>query len=60
MAPVLHRGSPAMRGCKHTPCPKGYLGWHSWAEKKSKTHQQTRCPNCGLYAVWVKRPGASS
>lgn len=41
--------------CRHTPAPTGYVEWHNWAEKKSKTHRQERCPNCGRWAVWVKR-----
>lgn len=36
----------------HTPCPEGYLEWHSWAESMSKTHRQVRCGGCGLYAIW--------
>lgn len=38
---------------KHTKDPEGYLQWHEWAEKKSKTHRQIRCEGCGLYAIWV-------
>ncbi len=38
--------------CKHTPSPSGYVEWHEWAEKKSKTHVQEKCPACGLWAVW--------
>src|ERR1700756_4418734 len=41
--------------CKHTPCPEGYLQWHTWAEKKSKTHKAIKCPNCGRYAIWVPK-----
>ena len=44
--------SPA---CKHTPQPTGYVEWHMWAEKKQRTHEQRRCPGCGLWAIWVKR-----
>ena len=40
---------------KHTPCPSGYVEWHEWAEKKSKTHKQKRCAGCGLYSIWVKK-----
>lgn len=36
----------------HTPCPEGYLQWHAWADKMSKTHKQVRCPGCGLWAIW--------
>jgi hypothetical protein len=39
----------------HTKCPEGYLEWHAWAERKSKTHTPKRCPGCGLYAIWVPR-----
>ena len=38
------------------PAPTGYLAWHEWAEKKARTHRQTRCPGCGLYKIW--KPGA--
>lgn len=40
-------------GCvRHTPAPVGYLAWHAWAEKKSRTHVQERCPGCGLWMIW--------
>lgn len=38
----------------HTECPEGYRDWHSWAEKKAKTHNQVKCPGCGLYSIWVE------
>jgi hypothetical protein len=44
-----------MRKCKHTKQPIGYLAWHDWAEKKSRTHRQKRCPVCGLWSIWVKK-----
>lgn len=40
---------------KHTPCPSGYVDWHNWAEKKSKTHKQIRCPVCDTLAIWVPK-----
>lgn len=48
------KARPATTGeCKpHTPAPAGYLAWHEWAEKKSRTHQQGRCPGCGLFLIW--------
>lgn len=39
----------------HTKKPKGYIEWHAWAEKKSKTHEQVKCDECGLYSIWIKR-----
>jgi hypothetical protein len=39
----------------HTPCPEGYLQWHEWAKKKSKTHRQIKCNACGLYAIWIPK-----
>lgn len=38
----------------HTKQPEGYLAWHEWAEKKSKTHHQVKCDGCGLFAIWKK------
>lgn len=43
----------AVKTCEHTPCPTGYIQWHFWAEKMSKTHDQKQCPECGLWAIWV-------
>lgn len=43
---------------KHTPEPmheSDYMGWHAWARRMSKTHKQRRCPECGLFAIWVPR-----
>lgn len=41
--------------CDHTECPDGYCEWHEWAEKMQETHDQCRCPVCGLFAVWIKK-----
>lgn len=40
---------------KHTKTPSGYIQFHEWAEKKSKTHKQIKCPTCGFWAIWVKK-----
>lgn len=40
---------------QHTRCPEGYIQWHSWADKKIKTHRQIRCRVCGLFAIWIPR-----
>lgn len=40
---------------RHTKAPTGYIAWHEWAEKKSKTHKQERCPTCGFFSIWKKR-----
>jgi len=42
---------------QHTPEPDGYLQWHAWAREMGRTHDQRRCPGCGLYAIWVRRSG---
>jgi hypothetical protein len=39
--------------------PKGYVEWHEWAMKLSRTHHQERCPDCGRYTVWLKNAQAS-
>lgn len=41
--------------CNHTPCPEGYIARSEWAKSMSRTHRQTRCKVCGLFAVWVER-----
>lgn len=40
---------------KHTKQPIRYSEWHSWAERKSKTHKQVRCEDCGRLAIWVSK-----
>jgi len=40
---------------KHTQCPKGYIQWHEWAEKKSKRHFQVLCNGCGRLTIWKRK-----
>ena len=35
--------------------PTGYVAWHEWAEKMSRTHKQHSCPKCGRFTVWRKQ-----
>lgn len=44
----------AMKCSKHTKAPSGYMEWYYWAERKSKTHKQIKCPDCGLFKIWIK------
>lgn len=46
---------PCPQQAGHTPTPMGYLPWHEWAERKSKTHQAVRCSGCDLYAIWIPK-----
>jgi hypothetical protein len=39
----------------HTQSPTGYVQWHEWAHKMKDTHEQTKCPGCGLWAIWVPK-----
>ena len=41
---------------RHTRCPDGYVAWHWWAERKSVRHEAVRCPGCGLFAIWKRKP----
>lgn len=43
---------------QHTPQPRAYVAWHLWAEQMGRTHDQTRCPDCGLFQIWMLRPDA--
>jgi hypothetical protein len=36
----------------HETGPEGYIHWHAWAEEKTKTHKQRKCPDCGLWLLW--------
>jgi hypothetical protein len=47
--------TPKTPKCKHTKSPDGYLQHAQWAEDMLKTHKQIKCPNCGLWAVWIKK-----
>jgi hypothetical protein len=44
---------PCPKSRTHTPCPEGYMQWHSWASRKMKTHKQIKCKGCGLWHVWI-------
>lgn len=44
---------------RHTKAPEGYLQWHGWADKKSKTHVCGRCPTCGYWTVWTPKAARS-
>lgn len=33
--------------------PPGYIRRSEWAKKMGRTHNQRKCPECGLYKVWV-------
>lgn len=39
----------------HTVHPIGYVAHAEWAEEMMKTHKQIKCPDCGLYAIWIKK-----
>lgn len=43
----------------HNDGPDNYPAWHAWAEQKAKTHRQSRCDECGLWAIWTRRAVAS-
>jgi hypothetical protein len=29
--------------------------WLDWATEKKKTHVQVRCPDCGLFKIWLPK-----
>lgn len=35
--------------------PSGYIQWQDWAMRKAKTHKQQRCPDCGLWTIYVPK-----
>lgn len=36
----------------HTKRPTPYIACHKWAERKSRTHKQRKCPGCNLWEIW--------
>lgn len=47
---------------KHTYCPVrkyDHAGFAAWAEKKSLRHVQMKCPTCGLFTIWKRKPKAA-
>lgn len=53
--PMKARPATTERCVPHTPEPTGYVAWHVWAEEMAKTHKQSRCPGCGLWAIWTPK-----
>ena len=41
--------------CAHTPSPNGYTEKAAWFKRMGNTHKVERCPNCGLFAMWVPK-----
>jgi hypothetical protein len=41
-----------VKGVGYRLGPPGYVAWHEWADKLSKTHDQLECPNCGSLTIW--------
>ena len=50
---------PCLQAIYHEPEPQGYMQWHEWARKKSKTHRQVQCDGCGLFKIWVPKKPAT-
>ncbi len=46
---------PCPNAASHTPHPPGYVAHAEWAERMLRTHEQQRCPNCQLWAIWVPK-----
>ena len=62
LRPGFSRGydDPAYRTCpneaNHTPHPIAYGASQAWMTQMQKTHKQTRCPDCGRWAIWIPKP----
>lgn len=46
--------------CTYRPCvawrakqPQGFVQWHEWTQHLRATHDQLRCPSCGLWTLWL-------
>jgi hypothetical protein len=45
---------------EHTYGPDGYIQWHAWAGRMSKTHKQTKCKGCGYWLIVHPSPRADT
>jgi len=44
--------------CNHTPMPSLYMARLEWMEEMYLSgYEQKQCPNCQLWAIWVKKEG---
>lgn len=43
----------------HVEGPDNYSAWHEWAKRHAKTHVQSRCDECGLWAIWTPKVGVA-
>lgn len=62
LSPVERREAECPNRAEHydgSDQPRGYIGWHEWAEEKGKTHVPRQCPGCCLWKIWEPRKGAS-
>ena len=41
---------------KSGPLSNDYCAFTDFVERMRKTHRQMRCPTCGKFTVWNKRP----
>ncbi len=39
--------------------PSDYTQEEQWARRKLRTHEQTQCPDCGLWVIWVPKTKAN-
>ena len=46
---------PCPKSYLHTQQPDEYCSWHAWADEMAKTHDQIQCPECGRWAIWVRK-----
>lgn len=54
-SPLERQGYDCPAAETHTPCPEGYMDRIRWFKRMAKTHRQTRCPKCLLWAIWVPK-----
>lgn len=55
MMRTSERAAACPQAANHTPAPTDYHAWHAWADTMVHTHDQERCPGCGLWLIWTPR-----
>lgn len=55
--PPVPDTSACPNSAAHEPWPKGYLAGSAYADEMMATHEQSQCPECGLWKIWTPKEG---
>ncbi len=53
--PPVPDTSDCPNNAAHEPWPTGYVAASAYADQMMKTHDQSRCPECGRWKIWTPK-----